>query len=157
MLQSFSMRPLSLFGLMTVFMCHAGVAGDAAIIRASENFDPGFIWQEHSIVSGDFDCSGRKPSAILGTNKTEIASLVFLNGTRKPPEILHYSARARNPSTAKLTVEDLDYDPVSIIGQELPGFARSKTCQGLNLSDGEVDSAHIYWSHAARRFLTWGL
>jgi hypothetical protein len=39
----------------------------------------------------------------------------------------------------------------------LPGFQQSKTCKGLNLSDGETDSAHIYWNHKALRFGEWQL
>jgi hypothetical protein len=52
-------------------------------------------------------------------------------------------------------VEDQDYDPKDEIGADLPGFRRSRTCKGLNLSDGGIDSAHIYWDHEARRFEDW--
>jgi hypothetical protein len=107
------------------------------------------------IVTGDFDCSGRKQQAILRVNKTEIAVLVFVHGIGNRPEILRYLATVRNPNSAELTVESLDYDPKAEIGADLPGFQRSMTCQGLNLSDGEVDSAHIYWNHNSNHFEDW--
>ena len=88
-------------------------------------------------------------------NKREIAIVVFLHGTRKRPEILRFSATVRNPDSAELTVESLDYNPEAEIGADLPGFQRSMTCQGLNLSDGEVDSAHIYWNHNSNHFEDW--
>ena len=60
--------------------------------------------------------------------------------------------------TAVLALEELDFD-VKQFEKELgflpPGMRRSKTCMGLNLSDGKVDSAHIYWNHAAKRFGDW--
>jgi hypothetical protein len=82
---------------------------------------------------------------------------VFLNGLKRLPEILRYSSKARNAATAVLAVEDLDYDPPQALGYDLPGFQQSKTCKGLNLSDGETDSAHIYWNHKALRFGEWQL
>jgi hypothetical protein len=82
---------------------------------------------------------------------------VSLNGLKRRPEILRYSSKARNAATAVLAVEDLDYDPPQALGYDLPGFQQSKTCKGLNLSDGETDSAHIYWNHKALRFGEWQL
>jgi hypothetical protein len=70
---------------------------------------------------------------------------------------LRYSAKARDPKTAELTVEGLDYDPNQDIGYELEGFQRSKSCKGLNLADGLTDSAHIYWNLKAHRFDDWTL
>jgi hypothetical protein len=55
--------------------------------------------------------------------------------------VLRYSAKVRNPAYATLKAEDLDYDPREDPGYELPGFQRSKSCKGLNLSDGEIDTS----------------
>jgi hypothetical protein len=44
--------------------------------------------------------------AILGTNSSEIVIAVFLNGTTQRPEVLNYSAKARDAATAELKVED---------------------------------------------------
>ena len=49
-------------------------------------------------------------------------------------------------------------DPFKSEVGELPeGLRPSRTCKGLNLSDGKVDSAHIYWNRKARRFDDWSL
>jgi hypothetical protein len=58
-------------------------------------------------------------------------------------------------ASAELSIEDQDYNPKDEIGVDLPGFMPSKKCKGLNLSDGRIDSAHIYWNHEANRFDDW--
>jgi hypothetical protein len=124
-----------------------------------------FLWPDKTgkftarAISGErgFHCRGQKEQAILGTNVTEIVIAVFVNGINMRPEVLRYSAKARSAKTAELTVEALDYDPTADIGYELPGFRRSKSCKGLNLSDGQTDSAHIYWNRESKRFEDWTL
>ena len=96
-------------------------------------------------------------SAILGVSESEIVIAVFVNGLGASPEILRYSGKARDTNAAELKTEQLDYDPKEVIGFELDGFRRSKSCAGLNLSDGRTDSTHIYWNHNAHRFDDWTL
>jgi len=107
------------------------------------------------VITADVTCRGKLEQAILGSSSSEIVVAVFLNGTSQRPEILRYSAQMRNVGTAELKVEDQNYDPKEEMGTDLAGFRRSRTCKGLNLSDGRVDSAHIYWNHEARRFDDW--
>jgi hypothetical protein len=127
------------------------------IERAAAKYAPGVSWQPRSVILGNFTCRGRKEPAILGVSASEIVIAVFANGLNMRPEILRYSAKARNARTAKLAIEDQDYDPKQDIGREPPGFRRSKSCKGLNLTDGLTDSAHIYWNRASRRFEDWTL
>jgi hypothetical protein len=94
-------------------------------------------------------------SAILGTSESEIVVAVFLKGLSSRPQVLRYSARVRDAASAVLETESLDFDREEELGYALAGFRRSKTCQGLNLSDGRSDSAHIYWNHESRRFDDW--
>jgi hypothetical protein len=126
-----------------------------SIATAAARYVPGITWRTTSVVTGDFSCSGRREQAILGTSRSDIVVAVFLNGTTERPEVLHYSTGMRDPSTASLMIESSDYDANKEIGSPLPGFRRSKTCKGLNLSDGKVDAAHIYWNHDSRRFADW--
>ena len=56
-----------------------------------------------------------------------------------------------------LTTEGLDFDPKEDLGYILPGFQRSKTCKGLDLSDDQIDSRHIYWNRELHRFDSWSL
>jgi len=132
----------------------------SSVIAAAARYVPGVDWRPKSIVTGDFSCSGRTEKAILGTTPTEIIVAVFLNGTAKRPEVLRYSAKARRASSAALTIEDLNFELKDLqadLGFVPPGLRPSKTCKGLNLSDGETDSAHIYWNHESRRFDDWTL
>jgi hypothetical protein len=145
--------PLVTFALIR--LCQAAAADTTAIVEYAGKFVPGFTWQRRSVLIGNFDCSGRRQQAILGTNKTTIAILIFLDGTKSKPEILRYSGKARNPTSAILTRESLDFDPKLETGSDLPGFRRSKTCTGLNLSDGGTDSAHIYWNIKLHEFSDW--
>ncbi|MFM2124130.1 MAG: hypothetical protein RL328_581, partial [Acidobacteriota bacterium] len=135
----------------------ATLAQNSAVEAAAKKFVPGVTWKVGSVVAADFTCHGRKESAILGLTESNIVIAVFVNGTDSRPEILRYSAQARDPKTAKLSLEGSDYDPKAVIGEELEGFKRSKTCKGLNLSDGKIDSAHIYWNHLKNHFEAWSL
>jgi hypothetical protein len=126
----------------------------ASLSTAATKFVPGVTWRAASAVSANFSCRGPEEHAILGVTATGIVIAVFLNGPDERPEVLRYSASARDPREVKLTIEGLDYEPNQDTGP-LPGFRRSRTCKGLNLSDGMVDSAHIYWNHNAKRFDDW--
>jgi hypothetical protein len=126
---------------------------------AAAQFVNGVTWRKES-VAGDFSCRGKLERAILGTNKALIVVAIFLRGLDKPPEVLRYSASVRNAATAVLTVESMDFDPKEFerkVGHIPSGMRPSKTCKGLNMSDGEIDSAHIYWDHDAKRFSDWVL
>jgi len=139
--------PILLFSQVSV--------GQKGLTKAAARYVPGVSWRAKSVVTADFTCSGRMQTAILGVSKTEIVVAVFLNGTNNRPEVLRYSARVRNPVTAALKAEGLDFDPKEDSGYDLPGLQRSMTCKGLNLSDGEIDSAHIYWNRVSRRLEDW--
>jgi hypothetical protein len=131
------------------------IAAETTSVPASASkFVPGVRWRGKSVLVADFSCRSRKEQAILGVTAKEIVVAVFLNGLAEKPEVLRYSATARDPNDVKLTLESLDYDPKDDIG-DLDGFRRSRTCKGLNLSDDKIDSAHIYWNHDAKRFNDW--
>jgi hypothetical protein len=143
------MPALFLLGMILI-----GAVQVSPITTAAARFVPGATWRSNSVLTADFSCRGRKEQAILGVTSSEIVIAVFLNGTGEKPEILRYSAAARNISQTTLTIESLDYAPDEETGP-LPGFRRSPSCQGLNLSDDRIDSAHIYWNHDTQRFADW--
>lgn len=122
--------------------------------------EAGLEWRPDSTVSGDFTCRGRTEQAVLGTGGGEIVVAVFTEGLDQPPTLLRFPAAMRDPATSTLAVESLDIDLDRLsreIGVRPDGLRPSKTCKGLNLSDGKVDSAHIYWNHATKRFAAWSL
>src|SRR5215471_11138480 len=152
------MHRLSWVAALALAITHPSLAQNSVPVgKAATKYVPGVAWQRRSIVSGNFSCHGRKEQAILGVSAYEIVIAVFVNGFNVRPEVLRYSGKTRNPKTAELKIEDLDYDPKEMIGSDLDGFKRSKSCKGLNLSDGETDSAHIYWNHKLQRFEDWTL
>lgn len=135
-------------------------AQNGAVIAAASKFLPDITWKKDSVVTGNFSCRGRIEHAILGTSKTEIVVAVFLDGLTRSPQVLRYSAKTRDPSTAELKTEDGDFDPKEFedeVGYIPDGMRPSKSCIGLNLSDGNVDSAHIYWNHNAKQLSDWVL
>jgi hypothetical protein len=129
----------------------------AMLEKAASRYITKVAWRRDSAVAGNFACAGRTEEAILGVSKTEIVVAVFVHGLTMRPEILRYSANSRNLATVKLEVESLDYDPKEIVGYDPDGFRRSQSCKGLNLSDGETDSAHIYWNAKLHKFDDWTL
>jgi len=145
--------------MRTAFVITALLLGSVeapSITAAASKFVPGVTWRSQSVLTADFTCRGRREQAILGVTPKDIVIAVFVNGAAAPPEVLRYSAAVRDAKEVKLTIESLNYDPKEDpdIG-DLPGFRRSRTCKGLNLSDDNIDSAHIYWNHDARRFSDW--
>ena len=152
------MRHLSWVSVLGLAITYPSLAQDSVSVdKAATKYVPGVAWQRRSIVSGNFSCHGRKEAAILGVSASEIVIAVFVNGLNVRPEVLRYSGKVRNPRTVELKIEGLDYDSKEINGSDLDGFKRSKSCKGLNLSDGEKDSAHIYWNHKSQRFDDWTL
>jgi hypothetical protein len=137
---------------------HVVFAQDPALVeKAATKYVTKVAWRRDSALAGNFTCAGRTEQAILGVSKTEIVIAVFVHGLNMRPEVLRYSAENRNPTTVKLEAESLDYDPKEVIGYDPDGFKRSRSCHGLNLSDGETDSAHIYWNERLHRFDDWTL
>lgn len=57
-----------------------------------------------------------------------------------------------------LTTETLDFSVQEFerdVGPLPEGLRPSKTCLGLNMSDQEIDSVHIFWNRQSRRFDGW--
>jgi hypothetical protein len=129
-------------------------------LAAAKKSQPNIDWQKSSAVTGNFSCRGKAEPVILGVSESEIVVAVFLNGLAKPPSLLRYSAKDRDSSTAKLEIEGGDFDVKEfkeMLGEIPDGLRSSKSCKWLNLSDGKIDSVHIYWNHKTKKFSTWML
>ncbi len=130
------------------------------VVSAAAAADRSVSWQKNSILSGDFTCQGKREYAILGTKPQQIFVAVFQPPSQRPLEILLYSGVERHASSAVLAVESLDYDIKKLeqgLGWLPDGLQPSKSCVGLNISDGRIDSVHIYWHRKHRRFTGWSL
>lgn len=142
-------------GVLLILAAQSQLVGVAAIEAGAKQYLPDVTWQPKSVVTADFTCQGRAQHAILGLDPKDIVIAVFINGLGSAPEVIRDRARSRE--FAKIRVESLDYDPKPILGDDLPGFQRSKTCKGLNLYDDMVDSLHLYWNRLTKRFDGWSL
>lgn len=146
-----------IIGLLLLFFAAPAIAEQSSVQAAAARFNKGVKWRQSSVVVGDFSCRGRPEQAILGASKDSVVIAVFIRGLSKPPELLRYLA-PRDPRSAVLAVEDLDFDPKALereVGDLPTGLRPSKSCKGLNLSDGRIDSAHIYWNSDEKRFSYW--
>jgi hypothetical protein len=153
---------LQLITAALVFLAasQARSADDTFVLSAAKAADRTVRWQRNSILSGNFICQGKRELAVLGTKDKEIVIAVFRRPSKKPVDILRYSGVARNPDSAILEIEPLDFDIKELkeqVGYVPDGLQSSKTCVGLNMTDQMVDSAHIYWNRKNRRFESWSL
>ncbi len=155
------MKPrLLIVALLSLTFSYARSDDVAFVLSAATAADQLVAWQRKSILSGDFTCKGKREIAILGTSAKEIVVAVFQPPARKPVDLLRYSAVARNPNSAILEIESLDFDLKEFerdVGYVPNGLKPSKTCVGLNMTDQMIDSAHIYWHRKNRRFESWSL
>ena len=135
------------FSLTALFL-QTAMGQPVSIQTAAARFLPEVKWLPKSVVTADFTCQGRKQSAILGIGASEAIVAIFLKGVNQRPEVLRYT---RSLTSVVLQLEDLDYEP----DFPLRGFRTNRTCKVLNVSDGEIDSAHIYWNHLSHRFEAW--
>ncbi|MDE2372418.1 MAG: hypothetical protein KGN16_25860 [Burkholderiales bacterium] len=133
-------------------------ASPPSALEAAQRARPGVQWQADSELEGDFDCSGRASTVLLGTSKTEVTVAVFKQGVDGPPIWLSYPAHAIAPASVMLTTEDLDFDPARFArenGAVPAGLEPSLTCEGLNLTDMAPHSIHIYWDRRKGRYADW--
>jgi hypothetical protein len=135
----------------------ASTTDEEFVLSAAKRADAQIVWQSKSVINGNFTCRGRKEFAILGTSAKQIVIGVFAQNIAKPIEIMRFSGVVRDPATATISIESLDFktqdsnDDDSIPKSVTP----SKTCVGLNMTDDRIDSAHIYWNRKSRRFESW--
>ncbi len=123
--------------------------------------DSTVVWDSASKVVGDIDCDSLVDTAMVGrTSKTIQVGIVFGVPTRTNITTIDIAPEVQNAlptGDVSLTAESIDYDPATVEEGpgELEGFRKSSTCTGLNLSDGETDSLHMYWNHRANRLDWW--
>ena len=123
--------------------------------------DSTVVWDSASKVVGDIDCDSHVDTAIVGrASKAIQVGIVFGVSTRPNISTIDIAPEVQNAlptGDVSLTAESIDYDPATEEEGpgELEGFRRSSTCTGLNLSDDETDSLHMYWNHRANRLDWW--
>lgn len=136
--------------------------GDRVFLFASKRMK-NVTWDKKSIIAIDINCDGSKDYAIFGKSKQGVTvALVVGPFTEKSrmESFKFFVGESRQDSLcvlpARLEIEALDYDPTEMVGH-LPGFHRSKKCNGFCLADNTCDSFHFYWNHQTNTLAWWRL
>jgi len=129
-----------------------------AVRAAAEKFTGSFMWRPATLLTADFNCTGKVQHAILGTSIKEIAVAIFTDGLDAPPALLRFEAEGLRAVESKIRLDDYTLSAAEIadISGAVPvGYRPSGTCHGVRLSDDSSDAAHIYWDHDNQRFDSW--
>ncbi len=113
-------------------------------------------------ASGDIDCDGKADFAQLVQSNARLLLKVELSGEAKVNELVFGLGRADRQDSLSgvhptLGVEQLSDDLSDALGENPQGYTAVPGCFGLNISDGESDSIHIYWNSEARMLNWWRL
>ena len=105
---------------------------------------------------------GKLDTVLLSRGDATVTVLVrFADPARKPERFRFPVDPAREDAVCKRPVrvqaESLDYDLSAATGEDVPGFARSKTAKGFQIVDGTCDSIHFFWNHKTQRMEWWRL
>jgi len=131
---------------------------ELAVRTAAEKLTGGFKWNASTLLTADFNCTGKVQYAMLGTNIKEIAVAIFTDGLDQPPALLRFEGDALSIVGSKIRLDDYSMsadDIAGIAGTAPVGYRPSGTCHGVRLSDDRSDAAHIYWDHENQRFDSW--
>lgn len=166
------MTRVAAFALL-LFCSQSNGAGGIDVVGAATRFMPGVQWRADSVVELDLTCRGRVEYAILGTTKpeqvlvegrpvgqraSEVVVAVFVACRTKEPRI--FQSSTLDPGLARLVTEELNFDVgrlKAMLGEIPEGLSPSARCKGLNLTDGQRDSVHIYWNHKRGDLGAWSL
>lgn len=154
-------RWLAVVALASVVVPGSAFAQDeqaAAVRAAAEKFTGGLMWRPATLLTADFNCTGKVQYAMLGTSTKEIAVAIFTDGLDRPPALLRFEGDALSIVGSKIRLDDYTLsaaDIADIAGAAPVGYRPSGACHGVRLSDDRSEAAHIYWDHDNQRFDSW--
>lgn len=136
--------------------------GDRVFLFASKRMK-NVNWNKKSIIEIDINCDGSKDYAMLGKSKQGVTVALIVGPFSEKSRMESFEFFVGKPRQnslcvlpARLKIESLDYDATEMVGQ-LPGFRRSKKCNGFCLADNTCDSFHFYWNHQTNTLAWWRL
>lgn len=130
----------------------------AAVQAAAEKFAGSLLWRASTVLTADFNCTGKVQYALLGISNSEIAVAIFVNGLNQPPAMLRFETAGLNIIESKIRLDDYGMTATEIAGltgATPAGYRPSTACHGVRLSDDRSDAAHIYWDYDNQRFDSW--
>ena len=113
-------------------------------------------------VVGDINCDGKPDSAEIVKTASTVTLKVTLNDGTKANELSFGLGQPDRQDalcgvTPILKDEKLADDLSDALGQNPQGYKASPHCVGLNISDGDCDSIHVYWNHQTKMLNWWRL
>lgn len=108
---------------------------------------------------GDIDCDGSLDAISYTATPETVRVEVRLNGKHSRSGSISFSIGAHSQASlcavpVRVVLESQDFDSKDDPGS-LPGFRRSKVCQGIVLDDEQCDVIHIYWNHDTHALAWW--
>ena len=152
------MAAAALIGMTAAGGAVAQTDQGAVVQAAAERFTGRLLWRASTLLTGDFNCTGKVQYAMLGTSTKEIAVAIFANGLDQSPALLRFEAQGLSIIESKIRLDDYTLSAEEIAGLtgETPvGYRPSNNCHGVRLSDDRSDAAHIYWDYDNQRFDSW--
>jgi glucose/arabinose dehydrogenase len=152
------MAAVALIGMTVSGGVRAQTDQGPAVQAAAEKFAGGLLWRASTVLTADFNCTGKVQYALLGTSTKEIAVAVFANGLDQPPAVLRFEADGLSIIESKIRLDDYSMSAAEIAGltgATPVGYRASTACHGVRLSDDRSDAAHIYWDYDNQRFDSW--
>ncbi|MGH7597921.1 MAG: hypothetical protein ACREOI_16350 [bacterium] len=121
-------------------------------------------WNADSLLTADFNGDNVTDYAIFGQGEKRLYIAVVIGPFSKQSRVVTinfgFSGNNQDDLCAgdyKLALESLDYDPVEVLGQELPGFKRSQKSQGITVGGDMCDKIHLFWNHTRNELGWWRL
>ena len=148
----------ALIGMTSASGATAQTAQGAAVQAAAEKFAGGLLWRASTVLTADFNCTGKVQYALLGTSTKEIAVAIFANGLDQSPALLRFEADGMSIIESKIRLDDYSMTAAEIAGltgAAPVGYRPATACHGVRLSDDRSDAAHIYWDYDNGRFDSW--
>jgi hypothetical protein len=126
-------------------------------VKLLSSTTPDARWDAESLRA-DFDCDGQVDVAQLGHRAGEVI-VGIVPATGREPQLLTFAVGARQHQAicaepARLALESLADGLQDDVGP-IPGYPKSTSCKGLELSGGECDSVHVFWNTSSHRFEWW--
>jgi hypothetical protein len=114
---------------------------------------------DSSVVRGDFDGDGVIDRATLVQSESKVEISIERGGTSAAVQVLEFGVGpSRQDAICQLPAELIAAPQIcSPMDEPLPGCKVITGAIGLTLSDGQCDSIHLYWDHAASHMAWWRL
>ena len=126
-----------MFGFAALLLSALAGVSPAEVRAAAGRVDASAVWQENSVLSGDFACDGTVRHAIVGKKGQRLVVALFRDDLAQAPELLAFPA----PSGSALLAADVPASAAT------PSPA---ACPGLRLTGGAGRRiAHIVWNGQA--------